>query len=167
MQGQRALRFHKKYIQINRQDSKLNSTVAIFWIQPSAICNWGTAHSPNEATMTSSTVLNTELTTIRAIIPAERTSVHWLHSERQRNSVWVCVFRVCLGDDGVMLNCADHKAWSVAFNCLIHSQRLWVVWSGEQSCYYLARSKKCFFLKADHQSFLFQRLISYHSILSV
>lgn len=97
--------------------------------------------------MTSSTVLNTELTAIRAIIPAERASVHWLHSERQRNSVWVCVFRKIDCDDGVMLNCADHKAWSVAFNCLIHSQSLWVVWSGEQSCTVWPEAKSVSFWK--------------------
>lgn len=44
--------------------------------------------------MTSSTVLNTELTAIRAIIPAEWASVHWLYAERQCVCEFMCLRRL-------------------------------------------------------------------------
>lgn len=136
------------HIKINRKDKTITILqVPNFWNQPSVTCNWRTAYSPNEATMTSSSVLNTELTAIRAIIPAERASVHWLHSESQCNSVWVGAFRKIDCEGGVMLNCADHKAWSVAFNCLILSQRWWVVRSGEQGCTILPEARSVSFWK--------------------
>lgn len=76
--------------------------------------------------MTSSTLLNTELTAIRAIIPAERASVHWLHSERQCNGV--CEF-MCLGRLTVMVGSC----------CIVQiMNHLWpltvsftLIWSGE------------------------------------
>lgn len=144
------------HILINRQEGKLNSTVRNFWNKPSATCNWGTAHSPNDAAVTSSTVLNTELTTIRAIIPAEQASVHWLRSKRQHNNVQVCLFRKIDREDQIMLNCADHKAWSMAFNSFIHSQSFVSGWSGEQSCTILPEARSISFWKLSISVFSFK-----------
>lgn len=70
-------------INITRRQTKFQSCN-----QPT-ICNViGKQHSSNWATMTSSTVLNTELTAMSAITPAERASVHWLHSEPSTEKCW-------------------------------------------------------------------------------
>lgn len=77
---------------------------------------------------------------------------YWAHRNKSHNSswagicslallwkpmqwrVWVHVLRKIDCESGVMLHCADHDVWSVAFNLLIHSQSTWALRSGEQSC---------------------------------
>lgn len=97
--------------------------------------------------MTSSTVLNTELTAIRAIIPAERASVHWLYSERLCNGV--CEF-MCLGrltvrvESCCIVQIMKFDLWPLTFSLEwpLTFQSMWAVRSGEQSCMILPICRK-------------------------